>query len=259
MADHGSWGDVHATIDGHVAVVEVRRPPHNYFDVAMVGSLVAAFGDLDDTPDCRAIVLCSAGKNFCAGARLADDTPSVIDAGVRRLYAEATRLFDTATPIVAAVQGAAVGGGLGLALVADFRVASPASRFTANFARLGFHQGFGISVTLPRVVGHQHALDLLYTGRRIGGEEAAAMGLVDRLVEPGEERATAVAFASEIAESAPLAVRSIRETMRGDLAGLVALATEREADQQERLRGTDDFAEGVAAMEERRPPRFRGR
>ncbi len=258
MADHGTWGDVHATLEDHVAVVEVRRPPHNFFDVAMVGSLVAAFADLDDTADCRAIVLCSSGKNFCAGARLADDEPSVVDAGVRHLYAEAVRLFETAIPIVAAVQGAAVGGGLGLALVADFRVASAASRFTANFAQLGFHQGFGISITLPRVIGQQHALDLLYTGRRIDGEEAARLGLVDRLAEPGEERAAAVAMATEIAESAPLAVRAIRETMRGDLAGLVAMATEREAAEQERLRHTDDFVEGVAAMEARRRPRFRG-
>src|SRR6202035_3326912 len=89
------------------------------------------------------------------------------------LYEEAVRLIAARTPIVAAVQGAAVGGGLGLALAADFRIASPSTRFIANFSRLGLHHGFGITVTLPAVVGQQHALDMLYTGRAVAGEEPA--------------------------------------------------------------------------------------
>src|SRR5439155_742096 len=86
------------------------------------------------------------------------------------------RLFAAAIPVVATVQGAAVGGGLGLALSADFRVASPDSRFWANFARLGFHHGFGMTVTLPALVGQQAALDLLYTGRRVPGEGPPSCG-----------------------------------------------------------------------------------
>ena len=118
------------------------------------------------------------------------------DAGGGHLYQQAVRLFRTKKPVVAAVQGAAVGGGLGLSLVADFRVASPDSRFTANFNRLGFHPGFGLSITLPRVVGPQKAALLFYTGRRIDGNEAHAIGLVDVLVPQDELRAAALSLAA---------------------------------------------------------------
>ena len=157
------------------------------------------------------------------------------------------------------VQGAAVGGGLGLALSADFRVASPGSRFSANFSRLGFHHGFGLSVTLPALAGQQTALDLLLTGRRVHGEEALALGLCDRLVEDDEVRSAAHALAAELALSAPLAVRSIRATLRAGLLERVEAALEREASEQDRLRDTDDFREGVSASLERRAPRFEGR
>ena len=160
---------------------------------------------------------------------------------------------------MAAVQGAAVGGGLGLALMPDFRVAAPEARFTANFARLGFHHGFGLTVTLPRIVGQQKALDLLYTGRRVGGEEAVEIGLADRLAPLDSLRAEARALAVEVAKSAPLAVDSIRQTMRGDLADLIRAATDHEQVEQDRLRQSADWAEGVKAMSERRDPAFVGR
>ena len=167
-------------------------------------------------------------------------------------------MFAARLPVVAAVQGAAVGGGLGVALSADFRVASPDSRFSANFARLGIHHGFGVTVTLPLVVGHQRALELLYTGVRLGGEQAHAIGLCDRLVASDRLREQAVALAGEIAASSPLAVRAIRETMRGQLAERVREATAHEADEQAKLFATSDFREGVSAAAERRPPRFTG-
>ena len=160
---------------------------------------------------------------------------------------------------MAAVQGAAIGGGLGLALMPDFRVAAPEARFSANFARLGFHHGFGLTATLPPIVGNQRALELLYTGRRIDGDEAFAIGLADRLVPLDRVRSEALELAAEIAGSAPLAVASIRRTMRGDLAERVRAATDREKVEQDWLRQTDDWKEGVAAMAERRAPDFRGR
>jgi enoyl-CoA hydratase/carnithine racemase len=141
----------------------------------------------------------------------------------------------------------------------DFRVAAPEARFSANFARLGFHHGFGLSVTLPRLVGPQAAAELLYTGRRVKGEEARELGLCDRLVPLARVRAEARALAAEIAASAPLAVVSIRETLRGDLSEAIRRATDREKAEQERLQRSEDFAEGVRAMAERREPRFRGR
>ena len=196
-----------------------------------------------------------AGQAFLRGHRF-------LARGVRYttedLYAAAVRIFRTDTPVVAAVHGAAVGGGLVLALTADFRVAAPEARFSANFARLGFHQGFGLSVTLPRLVGPQVAADLLFTGRRVPGEEAVNLGLADGLADQANVRAAAWGIAREIAMSAPLAVRSIRATLRGDLADQVEAATAHEHREQARLQQTADFAEGSRAMAERRIPEFRG-
>lgn len=259
MTDFGSFGDVHVDLDNdYVARAEIRRPPHNYFDRHLIESLAEAFEALDADPRCRAIVLCSEGKSFCAGAQLGggDARPLPVSPPGRHLYDDAVRLFATHTPIVAAIQGAAVGGGLGLALMPDFRVASPEARFSANFARLGFHQGFGLSVTLPDLVGPQRAMELLYTGRRLQGDEALAIGLCDRLVAQADLRGEAHAFAVEIAKSAPLAVASIRQTLRGELAARVRAATDREKAEQERLQKTADFKEGVRAMAERRTPNF---
>lgn len=258
MADFGRFGDVAVELgDDFVAVAEIRRAPNNFFDQALIASLADAFEKLDAEPRCRAAVLASEGKHFCAGANFSTSAPGLGAVG-KHLYDEAVRLFATRTPVVAAVQGGAIGGGLGLALWPDFRVAAPDARFSANFARLGFHHGFGLSVTLPRVVGQQRALELLYTGARIDGERALAIGLCDRLVPLERVRDAARAFAAEIAASGPLAIASIRETQRGGLADEIRAATKRERAEQERLQHTDDFREGVAAMAERRPPVFRG-
>lgn len=255
------FGDVSVQLgDDFVAEVEIHRPPNNFFDVALIRAIAEAYEWLDGDGGCRAIVLCSEGKHFCAGADFNQESSAapLPEEGAVSLYREAVRLFRGALPVVAAVQGAAIGGGLGLACSADFRVAAPEARFAANFARLGFHQGFGLSATLPPIVGQQQALELLYTGRRINGEEAARIGLADRLVSLGEVRGAARELAGEIAGSAPLAVRSIRATMRGRLADLVAEATDREDAEQIRLRSTADFAEGTRASFERRDPVFTG-
>ncbi len=266
MSEFGVFGDVHVTVGSdHVAVAEIRRPPNNFFDLDLIESLAQTMAAMDDEPEARAVVLCSDGKHFCAGANFADrgsltnPSPTNADGSPRHLYDAAVDLFSSRIPAVVAVQGAAVGGGLGLACFADFRVAAPEARFSANFARLGFHHGFGLSATLPPLVGQQKALELLYTGRGVKGDEALSLGLADRLVPLAELRATAHSLAAEIALSAPLAVESIRQTMRGDLAQRVREATDREKVEQDRLRATEDWNEGVAAMSQRRPPTFKGR
>ncbi len=267
MPASASPPDVSVVIDGHIATVEIHRPPHNYFDVVLIRALGDAYRALDDEPEVRAIVLASEGRSFCAGAQLAAPAPAEEAAaplppprraGSGHLYQEAVRLLVAETPVVAAVQGAAIGGGMGLALSADFRVAAPEARFAANFARLGFHHGFGLTVTLPALVGQQKALDLLYTGRRVKGEEALAIGLCDALVPLAGLRERARAMAGEIAASAPLAVRAIRRTMREGLVERVRRATDHELVEQDWLRQTDDFREGVRATAERRTPEFTG-
>lgn len=241
----------------HVAIVEMHRPPNNYFDTALIKGIADAYQRLDDDVECRAIVLCAEGKHFCAGAdfsRAAEDRGSAGE-----LYAQALRLFGAGKPVVAAVHGAAIGGGLGLALSADFRVAAPSSKFAANFSRLGFHPGFGITATLPRVVGQQKALEWTLTGERLGGEIGYTAGLFDELAADGEVRPTAIRFAERIAAAAPLALTSIRATMRAGLAEAVAAATAHELEVQTRLQATADFREGVTAAAQRRPPMFTGR
>jgi enoyl-CoA hydratase/carnithine racemase len=255
------FGDVRAWLeDDRVGTAEIARPPDNFFDVDLIASLADAYAWLDEQA-ARVIVLCSEGKHFCAGADFAGRAERARPGagGARNLYVEAVRLFRAQLPVVAAVQGAAVGGGLGLACSADFRVASPRARFWANFARLGLHHGFGLTVTLPGIVGQQRALEMLYTGRRVGGEEAARIGLADRLADRLELRAAAYELAAEVAASGPLAVRSIRATMRGGLADRIREATDHEVAEQEQLQRTADFAEGVRASAERRAPRFEGR
>ena len=160
-------------------------------------------------------------------------------------------------PLVSAPAGFPAGR-FGLALAADFRVTCEEARFAANFARLGFHQGFGLSVTLPRLIGQAKASLLLFTGRRVKGDEAVAMGLADELVPQTQVRERAHGLAREIAGSAPLAVQSIRATLRAGLAAEIARITDHELAQQSKLRTSEDFREGIAAMAERRPPDFKG-
>src|SRR5215472_13588793 len=152
--------DIGVSQDGFVATVEMRRPPHNFFDSELIAEIGEAFEQLDGDLECRVIVLAAEGRSICAGADFSKrmETGTVAEgsrsAAGRHLYKEAIRLFRSKKPIVAAVQGA-VGGGLGLALVADFRVTCQEARFSANFNRLGFHPGFRLTATLPRLVGAQ--------------------------------------------------------------------------------------------------------
>jgi enoyl-CoA hydratase/carnithine racemase len=152
-----------------------------------------------------------------------------------------------------------VGGGLGLALVPDLRVTCPEARFCANFTRLGFHPGFGLTHTLPALIGPSKAALMFYTSRRVPGDEAVRIGLADVLVPREEVRAAAQKLAAEIAENAPLGVLETRASLRAGLAERVRAATDIELEKQTRLRQTADFKEGVEAVNQRRTPRFTGR
>ena len=249
------------TIDrsGPVAVLEMRRPPHNYFDEAMVDAIATALEACDADEAVRAVVLCSEGKNFCAGASFNADQAEGGSQNGEAIYRHAVRIFRCAKPLVAAVQGSAVGGGLGLAISADFRVVSSATRMAANFTKLGLHPGFGTTVTLPRLIGPQQSAIMFYTGRRLTGVEAHRIGLADILADEEKERQAALEFAAEISQSAPLAVVATRKNVRLGLADQVAAAVERELAEQVQLMSTHDFREGVRAVAERRPAQFEGR
>ena len=245
---------------GHVAVVTIDRPPHNHVSVELIRDLADALEAVDSEGELRATVLQAQGKNFCAGADFVTPGDQVASGmgGISALYVQAVRLFSAEKPIVAAVQGAAVGAGLGLALVADFRVASPDARFVSNFVKLGFHPGFAITHTLPRLIGPTRAALMCLTGRRVKAEDGLPWGLVDEVVPLENLRAGALRLATEIAENAPLAIVATRKTLRGDLAAAVRAQTGHEHEQQTILRATDDFKEGIRAVTERRVGNFTG-
>src|SRR5204862_6622924 len=241
----GPFKDIGFDLSDMVATIEIRRPPHNFFDIELIRQIADACEALDKNDACRAIVLAAQGTAFCAGAKLGDgaDVQNVLvkksetgQAG--HLYIEAVRLFRTAKPIVGAIHGAAVGGGLGLALVPALRVTCPEARFCANFTRLGFHPRFGLTHTHPALIGPAKAALMFYTSRRVTGEEAYRIGLADALVPQAEVRATAQKLAAEITECAPLGVLETRATMRAGLADKVRAATDIELEKQTRLRKT---------------------
>jgi len=261
------YKDIDVELSSHVATIEIQRPPNNFFDVVLINSIADALQDLDKNDQCRAVVLAAQGKAFCAGANFGDGStlnkegqrPGEAMTPIGHIYIQAVRLFRSKKPIVGAIHGAAVGGGLGLAMVPDFRVACPETRFAANFTKLGFHPGFGLTTTLPELVGKNNAELIFYTSRRVTGEEATRMGLANVCVPQDQVRAEAMKLANEIAECSPLGLISTRATMRAGLADRVLAATNHELVEQNKLRVTEDFKEGVKATAERRVANFKGR
>ena len=241
---------------GHVAIVTIHRPPHNFFDDKLIGELADAFEALDTESECRVLILASEGKSFCAGANFSKNN-EITDGGASRLYQQAVRLFSCKKPVIAEIQGAAVGGGLGLALVADFRVVSSEAKFAGNFVKLGIHPGFGLTYALPRLIGIQRATLMFLTGRRIDAPTALDWGLADVLAAPDQLRAESTKLAAEIAEGAPLAVESTRATLRSGIAEAVHRQTDHEFAEQSRLALTEDHQEGIRAVSARRRGNFK--
>lgn len=254
---------------GHVGLIEIRRPPLNFFDVILINQIADALEEFDRDVEIRASVLAAQGKAFCAGANFGEperqeqeeraQTDPAANLAINHLYVQAVRIFRNQKPTVAAVHGAAIGGGLGLAVSTDFRVTCPEARFSANFTKLGFHPGFGLTVTLPELIGKNNAELMFYTSRRVTGEEAYRWGLANVLVPQDGVRSAAMKLAAEIAECSPLGLISTRATMRANLADRVLAATNHELAEQTKLRATEDFKEGVKATAERRAANFKGR
>ena len=264
-----TYTDIGVEKHGHVGLIEIRRPPLNFFNVALINQIADALEEFDKDVEIRASVLPAQGKAFCAGADFSDpdrqkqEEQSKSDPAsnlpINHLYVQAVRIFRAKKPFVAAVHGAAIGGGFGLAVAADFRVTCPEARFAANFTKLGFHPGFGLTATLPELVGRNNAELIFYTSRRINGEDATKMGLANVCVPQDQVRAEAMKLAAEIAECSPLGLLATRATMRGNLADRVLAATNHELVEQNKLRATEDFKEGVKATAERRVANFKGR
>jgi enoyl-CoA hydratase/carnithine racemase len=264
-----TYTDIGVEKHDHVGLIEIRRPPLNFFDVSLINQIADALEEFDRDVEIRCSVLAAQGKAFCAGANFSDparqeqekraESNPGENLPINHLYVQAVRIFRNQKPFVAAIHGAAIGGGLGLAVSADFRVTCPEARFAANFTKLGFHPGFGLTTTLPELIGKNNAELMFYTSRRVTGEEAYRWGLANELVPQDQVRDAAMKLAGEIAECSPLGLVSTRATMRKGLADRVLAATNHELVEQNRLRLTEDFKEGVQATSERRVANFRGR
>jgi enoyl-CoA hydratase/carnithine racemase len=230
----------------------------NPLDLALVRELAGTLERLDRDPAVRAAVLISTGKHFCVGAtaKLTEGQPAWSTAD---LYAEVPRIAAFGKPLVAALNGAAVGGGAGLALMADWRQMAADAKLQINFSRLGYTPGFGVTRTLPDLVGAHRAAELLMSGRRVSAAEARSVGLCDAVSEPGQLLDDTLARAAEFAQGAPLAVRAIKSDARRRLLADLPAVLRDELAQQTRLKETADYAEGMSAVRERRRPAFVGR
>ena len=218
--------------------------------------------------DARCVIVTGSGKSFCAGADLrsglqrdgagaaAHRTPNERSFA---MYEPFLSLLRIEVPVIAAMQGHAIGGGLGLALVCDLRVANRDARYGANFTRLGLHPGMATTHILPRLVGLPRAAELLFTGRIVSGAEAEAIGLANYAVEPERVLERARELAREIASAAPIAVRWTKRSLYRNADWDPVAAAEVEAHAQSRTLETEDAREGVQALLEKREPEFRGR
>jgi enoyl-CoA hydratase/carnithine racemase len=254
---------VTVSIEGDVGIVTLRRPPHNLLTEPVLRQVADALEGLRGRA--RAAVLGSIGRSFCAGADFrSPDAPDPTEGGgfetqTGAFYIQAARVYESPVPVVAAVQGAAIGAGFGLALAADVRVVGADGWFQANFVRLGIHPGFALSTVLPDVIGPARAAEIFLTGRRVAADEAVTIGLASRVVPAGEEMTAALGTAGEIAAAAPLAVAATRATLRQGVGAAVRAAMRHELAEQTVLAGTEDAVEGVNAVLSGRVPRFSGR
>jgi enoyl-CoA hydratase/carnithine racemase len=214
----------------------------------------------------RCVIVTGRGKSFCAGADFRartepDPNAPYVSPSERsyNTYAPFLSLLDLEVPTIAAMNGHAIGGGLGLAIVCDLRVAATDAKYGANFVRLGLHPGMANTYILPRLMGVPNAVELLLTGRLVDGAEAARRGLAHYAVAPEQVLAKARELAREIASAAPLAVRWTKRSIYQGLAWDPKTAARYEGHVQSRTMETEDFREGTRALLEKREPRFRGR
>ncbi len=248
-----------------VATVTLNDPRRrNAMTPELGDALAAAVTKLRDDATVRAVVLTGAGDAFSGGGdlkmleRLRAERFMEARAFMLDFYARYLSVTSLAVPTVAAVRGAAIGAGLCVALACDLCVVDADAKLALNFAQLGLHPGMGATYLLPRRVGAQRAAELLLTGRRFDGREAARIGVALEAVGASEVLPRAQALAAQMANNAPLAVRALKATLAPDAAALRA-ALENEAFRQAESYGSADLGEGLAAAVERRAAVFVGR
>jgi enoyl-CoA hydratase/carnithine racemase len=268
MSDAGG-GALQYEVDGPVVRLTINRPEQrNALSLAMLERLEGILGDLAVQPEVRAVVLAGAGKDFCAGADVTELAEAADGAGAvaygRAFDRALADLANHPVPGIARIPGAALGGGCQLAVACDMAVAAEDARMGIPSARLGIVIGYSSIERLVLAVGPRRASELLFTGRSISGQEAAAWGMVNRAVPAGELDPAVVEIAAAVTQGAPL---SIRDSKRGIGAVLEAVGLNRAGERHSiedfemmsaQALASNDLREGIAAFSERRKPRFRG-
>ncbi|HEY3004167.1 MAG TPA: enoyl-CoA hydratase-related protein [Kribbellaceae bacterium] len=251
-----------------VVVITLNRPGrHNAMTNTMFDELENAAEALDGEDDCRVVVLTGAGKAFCAGYDLADadDLPGLGALGMLDQQERAARALlavrSMRVPVIAAVNGAAAGGGMSLALAADIRLASTSARFNAAFVRIGLSAGdLGTSWLLTRLIGPAHASEICFTGRLVPADEALRLGLVNSVSEPERLLDDALALAAAIVANSPGGVQLSKRALQANLEiSSYAAALELENRGQALLTRSADMPEALAAFKQNRPAVFTGR
>jgi enoyl-CoA hydratase/carnithine racemase len=251
-----------------VVLVTLNRPDRmNAITFQMFDEMHDLCRGLLSDKDARAVVITGAGRGFCAGLdlddaeTLPDMTPHEMMLGQQHWAGAFVNFHELPQPVIAAVNGAAAGGGLGLALAADIRLASPAARFNAAFVRIGLSAGdVGVSWSLPRVIGLGRAAEIMLTGRFVDAEEAATIGLVNRVVPEDALLDESFAIAEQIAANTPFGVTLTKRVLNANVdAGSLSQAVEVENRGQTLATRGQDFREALAAFREKRPPKLTAR
>jgi enoyl-CoA hydratase len=231
----------------------------------MTASWVRAIDELATDRSVRVVVVTGAGSAFCSGGNtgwIASEPDATVDELRQRMlpfYRAWLSIRRLDVPTIAAVNGPAIGAGLCLALACDIRYAATTARLGAPFVRLGMHAGMAGTHLLPDVVGPAHARDLLLTGRVVDADEALRIGLVSRVIEPGDLHADVLATAVDVAATAPVASRLTKVALRDGGHRDFETALQWEALAQPVTLATEDLQEGIRAAREKRPARFAGR
>jgi enoyl-CoA hydratase/carnithine racemase len=254
-------------VENTIATVTLNRADNrNSMTQDVLEGLGEAVRTIREDKNIRCVIITGRGKSFCAGADFKDRPTEKDDAPVLQphersyaIYENFLSLLSIEVPVIAAMQGHAIGGGLGLAVVCDLRVANNEARYGANFVHLGLHPGMSMTYLLPRLMGVPRAVEFLLTGRIVSGAEAADAGLAHYAVDPDQVLEKAGELAQEIASAAPLAVRWTKKSIYNNLDWNPAKAAEHEAHAQSRSMETEDFREGISALLNRRDPKFVGK
>ncbi len=248
--------------EGGVEILVMKNPPVNALSTALLTDLRREVDALGADAKVRAVILTGDGQYFSAGADLKEmatmdlaNAPAV----VRRGHELLGRIADLRVPVIAAINGLALGGGLELALACDLRIAGESAKLGAPEVNYGLMPAYGGTQRLPRLVGVSKAKELIYTGAMISAAEALKIGLVNKTVPAGQELRAARDLAHTIAERAPRAVRATKRSISEGIQLPLAEGIEREARLFEtEVLPSQDLAEGILAFAERRPPKFRG-